>query len=117
MYAVAKIPLVKFPLWGKKWILDILPRESKLWLISSRCWWLKGLYHDKLLFLQLKWLVEDSPTPAPVLPVVAFTCISEISLLFSAKGKRANWIAVAKHPGFAIELLFSIDSLWSYGNP
>jgi hypothetical protein len=45
---------------------------------------------------------SDGLTPAPVLPVVALICTSLFNSPSAASGSKANWIAVAKQPGFAI---------------
>jgi hypothetical protein len=50
-----------------------------------------------LFDLQLKCVVSDGLTPAPVLPVVALIWTSVFNN-FAASGNKANCIAVAKHP-------------------
>jgi hypothetical protein len=45
---------------------------------------------------------SDGLTPAPVLPVVALIWTSLFNNPFAASGNKANCIAVAKQPGFAM---------------
>ena len=62
-------------------------------------------------------MVGDKLTPAPVLPVVAFTCTVSVSFAALARGSNVNWMAVAKHPGFAMAVAFSMAALLVSGNP
>ena len=51
-----------------------------------------------LLLRQLKWLVAPGLTPAPVLPVIAFTITSSSATSVLPEVISPNWIQVAKHP-------------------
>ena len=111
-----KMPIKISSMWQKP-INTLCCAVLRISLISPRCWWVKGLYHERLLLRHVKCEVDDRLTPAPVLPVVAFIWTLLLSLLSFAKGKKASWIAVAKQPGLAIALAFSIRVLFISGRP
>jgi hypothetical protein len=64
-----------------------------------------------LFDLQLKCVVSDGLTPAPVLPVVALIWTSVFNNPLLQAVIKANCIAVAKHPGFAMYSAFLILAL------
>ena len=55
--------------------------------------------------------------PAPVLPVIAFECISPFIMFELIEGNKANCSAVAKHPGFAMFFEDLISFFCNSGNP
>ena len=70
-----------------------------------------------LLLRQLKWLVAPGFTPAPVLPVMAFTMMSSFSIRCLASGSSPNCMQVAKQPGLATCFALQVARRFSSGKP
>ena len=56
-------------------------------------------------------------TPAPVLPVMAFTDTSPLNRPWAAKGSNPNWMQVAKQPGLATCCAPAMAALSNSGRP
>ena len=66
---------------------------------------------------QLKCVVADGLTPAPVLPVMALMYTSPFSAPALASGSKASCMQVAKQPGLATCIAPAIALRCSSGKP